>query len=218
MTLINAKELRDNLAQYTIVDLRSKREYDTAHILGAVSLPAGDAPFKTTIGPPDVATWASSLGRCGITHDTPLVVYDDGASGRAVARFWYVAKYYGHSNVFILNGGFGAALGMLPTSTDAPQVTPAIYTPVLTLGYILDLRGAMDNYGKATFLDVRSPEEYAGTELRGNPRGGHIPGAILAVMDNFFADAPGQSFADPKKLAQTMANLGMRKSDFIITY
>ena len=216
--LISAKELLDNFDRYTIIDLRSKQEYSIAHIEGAVSLPAGDAPFKTGAELVAGAGWAAALGRCGITRNTGLVVYDDGASGRAVARFWYAAKHYGHEDVLILNGGFGAAAGILSISADVPEITPAIYTTEVTPGYILDLDGVLANYDRATFLDVRSPEEFMGSDLRGNPRGGHIRDAVLAVMDNFFADEPGQSFANPMKLAQAVNNLGVSKEDFIVTY
>jgi len=220
--LINADVLHNLLEQHTIIDLRSKQEYDTAHILGAVSLPASintdGAPFKTTAGLPEEALWAAWLGGCGIASDTKIVAYDDGASGRAAARFWYIAKHYGHGDVLILNGGFPAASGVLPISADIPGITPAIYTTKVTPGYILDLDGVLENYDTATFLDVRSMEEYVGTDMRGNPRGGHVRGAKLVTMENFFADAPGQSFATPEKLAQTMGSLGVRKSDFIVTY
>ena len=216
--LIGAKELADNFKQYTIIDLRSKQEYDAAHIEGAVSLPAGDVPFKAGVELVAKADWAAALGRCGITRDTKLVVYDDGASGRAVARFWYAAKHYGHGDVLILNGGFGAAAGVLPVSADVPEVMPAIYATKVTPGYILNLDGVLANYDRAVFLDVRTPEEFMGSDLRGGPRGGHIRGAVLAVMDNFFADKPGQSFANPIKLAQAVNELGVGKEDFIVTY
>ena len=216
--LINAKEMLDDFDRYILIDLRSKSEYGAAHISGAVSLPADDAPFKDGAKLVTETAWAALLGSCGITRDTALVAYDDGASGRAVARFWYVAKHYGHRDVFILDGGYPAASGILPTTADVPYVVPAIYATKVTQGYFIGLDEILMNYDRITFLDVRSPEEFVGDDLRDNPRGGHLRGAILAVMDNFFADTPGQSFASPKKLAQVINNLGMRKKDLIITY
>ena len=216
--LINAQDLSDNFERHTIIDLRSKKAYDTAHIMGAVSLPAGDTPFKTPLGIPAEVQWAAFLGGCGVHNNSKIVAYDDGASGRAAARFWYISKHYGHADVLILNGGFPTAAGILPISTDVSEVKPAMYTTKVTPGYILELGGILENYSKATFLDVRSLEEFAGSNLRGNPRGGHLRGAILAEMDNFFSDAPGQSFASPIKLADAMNNLGVRKEDFIVTY
>jgi len=216
--LISASDLRKNFEKYTIVDLRSKQEYDTAHIKGAVSLPVGDAPLKTDDGGfPSAGNWAGLLGGLGITRDAKIVAYDDGKSGRAVARFWYVAKYYGHGEVLILNGGFSAATA-LPMSADAAKITPSIYATNITEGYIFGLNEVLENYGKMKFLDVRTMEEFTGDDLRDNPRGGHLRGAILAPVDNFFADAPGQSFASPDKLAQAMTRLGIRKEDFIVTY
>jgi thiosulfate/3-mercaptopyruvate sulfurtransferase len=216
--LISAKELSDNFHRYKIIDLRSKQEYDTAHIKGAVSLPAGDAPFKAGADIISRADWTALLGRLGVTNDAKIAAYDDGASGRAAARFWYVAKHYGHEDLLILNGGFGAAAGVLPISASPPDITPTIYAPSVTPGFILNLNDLLANYNKAIFLDVRTPEEFLGSNLRGNPRGGHIRGAKPIVTDNFFADAPGQSFANPEKLAQTISNIGVRKEDLIITY
>ena len=215
--LINAKDLLANFDQYKIIDLRSKAEYDAAHIKGAVSLHAGDAPFKIGAGFPSDVQWAMLLGSRGVGNDAKIVAYDDGASGRAVARFWYIAKHYGHEDVFILNGGLHVSAD-LPLTTDVPEIIPAIYTINTTLNYIIGKDGILANFDEITFLDVRSPEEFAGTDLRDNPRGGHLRGAISVVMDNFFADMPGQSFASPEKLAQTINNLGVRKEDFIVTY
>ncbi|MCL2574633.1 MAG: rhodanese-like domain-containing protein [Defluviitaleaceae bacterium] len=218
MILIDSNELLVNIGQYTIIDLRSKAEYDTAHIEGAVSLPVADALLKTEDGGfPAADEWAVIMGGLGICDDTKIVAYDDGVSGRAVARFWYVAKHYGHREVRILNGGFGAAAG-LAISHSVTEIMPAVYTPKATSGYLLELDGVLKNLDDAALLDVRSTEEYLGGELRGNPRGGHIRGAKLVTMDNFFADAPHQSFASPEKLAQTMDNLGIHKQDLIVAY
>jgi len=221
--LIEPKQLAAGLGRCTVIDLRSTQDYDTAHIQGAVSLPAdfnaGAAPFKTTVGYPDPVSWAAALGGCGVCNDSVIVAYDDGDSGRAAARFWFVARQYGHrSGVYILNGGFDAAAKYLPITTDAPRIVPAIYTPIETPGNLLDLNDILPNFDRLIFLDVRSYEEYIGTDLRNNPRGGHIRGAILLDMKNFFADAPGQSFASPKKLEQTMTQLGIRKTDYLVTY
>jgi len=218
MILISANELLDNFGQYIIIDLRSKQEYDTAHIMGAVSLPVGDAPLKTADGGfPSVAEWVALMGRLGITRDAKIVAYDDGKSGRAVARFWHVAKHYGHKDVLILNGGFGAMAG-LPMSIDMPKFTPSIYAVNITQGHIFGLDDILANYDKIKFLDTRSIEEFTGEDLRGNPRGGHLRGATLVSVDNFFADACGQSFASPDKIVQMMNRLGVRKEDFIVTY
>jgi len=217
--LIEAHELKNNLDGYTIVDLRSTAEYIAGHVAGAVSLPAGDPPLKTDVGFPSAADWAALLSVRGITRGTRIVAYDDGKSGRAVARFWYIAKHYGHGDVFILNGGFGPALAdHVPISCDVPEIIPAIYATNATQGYFLALDEILKNHDKIKFLDIRTPEEFMGDDLRGNPRGGHLRGAVLAEADNFFADAPGQSFATPAKLLQTMDRLGIRKSDFIVTY
>jgi thiosulfate/3-mercaptopyruvate sulfurtransferase len=215
---ISASDVLQNFDRYTIIDLRSKGEYGAGHIAGAISLPAGDLPFKTGAELISGADWAALLGSRGVGNGAKILAYDDGASGRGVARFWYVAKHYGHEDVLILNGGFAAAAGILPVTARVPEVAPVAYTTKVTPGYLIGLKDILANYEKITFLDVRSPEEFVGDNLRGNPRGGHIRGAILAVMDHFFADAPGQSFASPHKLAHTINNLGAGKKDLIVAY
>jgi len=218
MILINASELLDNFGQYIIIDLRSKQEYDTAHIIGAVSLPVGDAPLKAADGGfPSATEWATLMGCLGITCDAKIIAYDDGKSGRAVSRFWYVAKHYGHEDVLILNGGFATASG-LPMSTDIPNIIPAIYNAKTIDWHILSLDDILIDYDEIRFLDIRTMEEFIGEDLRGNPRGGHLRGAILAPVDNFFADVYGQSFASPERVVQMMNSLGIRKEDFIVTY
>jgi len=216
--LISANELLDNLSQYTIIDLRSESAYGAGHIAGAISLPVGNIPLKSGAQIVTETNWASYMGSCGVRSEDTLLVYDNGITSRAVSRFWYVAKYYGHENVFILNGGFDAARDIVPVTEDVPEIIPAIYTPKVTQGYILDLNGVMINRDNAVLLDVRSVEEFSGSDRYGNPRNGHINGAVLAVLGNFVPDEPGQSYANPEKLAHSMNKLGVQKEDFIIAY
>lgn len=105
--------------EQTIVDCRfnlndpgeGRALYEAAHIPGAVYLdlkldlsgPEGDHGGRHPL--PDPQAFAARLSKLGIGNDTRIVVYDD-ESGMNAARLWWMLRYLGHEQVFILEGGF----------------------------------------------------------------------------------------------------------------
>ena len=108
-----------------------------------------------------------------------MVVYDETSGMRAARAFWCL-EYFGHPDVRVLDGGFGAwtAAG-LPVSTEHNSAD----------GHRLDGRAARDLLATwrdvsdwlgdpgTVLLDTRSDGEDGGTVVRA-ARGGAIPGAV----------------------------------------
>ena len=127
------------------------------------------------------------LGSSGVSNDTTVVLYGDNSNWFACWAFWQM-KYYGHSDVRIMNGGRAKweAEGR-PMTTDATSVGAASYTAREADESIRAYRDqvlASVNAGNIALVDVRSPDEFSGALLappaapqEGSQRGGHIPGA-----------------------------------------
>lgn len=156
--------------------------YEKAHIPNAVFV-----DWQVDIVEPgspsnDVAAperFAALMGALGIGNDTTVVIYDNAASMFACRLRWTL-RYYGHENVFILDGGWDKwrAEGR-PVSADRPQVETSKFAPRVNTRLKATKEEIMSGIeaGNVQLIDVRSPAEYAGAATRARV-GGHIPTAI----------------------------------------
>ena len=127
------------------------------------------------------------LGGSGIGNDTTVILYGDNNNWFAAWAFWQL-KYYGHSDVRMMNGGRAKweAEGRALT-TDVPSYPAASYSASEGDQGIRAYRDqvlGLVNAGSVALVDVRSPAEFSGELLapanlpqEGSQRGGHIPGA-----------------------------------------
>src|SRR5882672_6216942 len=119
-------------------------------------------------------------------HDT-IVFYGDNFNWWAAYALW-VFRLFGHKDLRLLDGGRACWIAEgRPITTDATSATATHY-PVVERSdeEIRAFRDDVYAHVRAgePLVDVRSPEEYAGTKLHmpeypqeGALRGGHIPGA-----------------------------------------
>ena len=176
------------------------------------------------------------MSRIGATPDTTVVFYGDKNNWWATYALW-VFQLFGHTNVRIMDGGRlkwekeGREL-----SRDVPSYPKTEYKA-----------GARDDKSNRAFrdevlkhlesrgqlVDVRSPEEYAGTRMHmpdypneGALRGGHIPGAksipwakAINPDDGTFKTADElrklycqDNALDPKKATVAYCRIGERSS------
>ncbi|MGH7322943.1 MAG: sulfurtransferase [Candidatus Rokuibacteriota bacterium] len=208
-----------------IVDLRGDGTrgdiaYRAAHIPGAVHVVARDLDESGANAqgfpiPPDSA--GALFGRLGIDGDTTVIAYDDAGSVLA-ARLFFVLEYYGHTKTRILNGGLrkwqreGRAL-----TTEIPSVAPKRFVPQARRDLIATAEEVHASLGKeeVCLIDARSPEEYAGRDVRAK-RGGHIPGA--GNVDWIATLNPDHTFRSAEALRAIFEAAGVRPDRQIITY
>ena len=210
---ISEQELLQNIESCVIVDARVEVEYLQSHVRGAVNLPVDPNLMDTHGNLINMFEWAAIMSRMGISNKDTIVVYDNG-SGKFSARFWYTAKYYGHQNVAILEGGFGE-IQSLPMETDVLYRQHAYYEPISTPGYVCFLLETIQNFELLKFVDTRSDEEFKGIMLAGNPRGGRIPGAVHLNYERLL-DGP---FLKPANEIKEIAEaLGLKEEETLILY
>ncbi len=127
------------------------------------------------------------MSKIGATPDTTVVFYGDKSNWWACYAFW-VFQLFGHTKAHVMDGGrLKWQKEGREWSTDTPVFPPTTYAaPARNDSTLRILRDDVIAYQKTggQFVDVRSPEEYAGTRMHmpeypneGAIRGGHIPGA-----------------------------------------
>ena len=134
---------------------------------------------------PDRADFARTLGRCGISAQTPVVALDR-QGGMYAARAWWMLRWMGHDDVAVLDGGVGAwqAAGG-PLSTELPNAVAApAYPDRAPLVETENAAALALALGRVRLVDARAPERYRGEVEPLDAQAGHIPGAL----NRFFKD------------------------------
>ena len=201
--------------------------YEQGHIAGAVGW-----NWQSQLQQPVRRDLASKeeieelLGGSGIGNDTTVVVYGDNNNWFAAWAFWQL-KYYGHSDVRIMNGGRAKweAEGR-PLATEVPSYSATTYTAAegdQSIRAYRDQVLARVNEGSVALVDVRSPAEFSGELLapanlpqEGSQRGGHIPGAANIPWGQ--AVAEDGSFKSADELRDLYGGNGIDGSRETIAY
>ncbi len=223
MPLIEVERLAQLLnadAPTTLLDVRwelgkpaQRAEFDAGHIPGATFVDL-DSELAAPPGPggrhplPSPGAFEASMRGAGVFHDRPVVVYDAGSS-LAAARAWWLLRYFGHSDVAVLNGGLEAwvAAGAPLESGEGPDVTGDFEARPGGMP-LLDAAGAAEMAQSGALLDARAPERFRGEAEPVDRVAGHIPGARNRPSDENLG-AAGR-FSDGEQLRHEFAALGVK--------
>lgn len=104
---------------------------------------------------------------------------DDGGMTEA-ARVWFVLQYFGLP-ASVLNGGL-PALGARPVEAASCATAPVLRPGAGRVG-LMDRDRLKADLGDVRVFDTRTEAEFTGTDRKGNPRGGHLPGAANLPHD-----------------------------------
>ncbi|MEM7569704.1 MAG: 3-mercaptopyruvate sulfurtransferase [Pseudomonadota bacterium] len=199
-----------------------RAEYDDAHIPGAVyldmaSLTAGAQDPGDKL--PPFEKFASHMRKLGIGDGNRIVMYDNSAIASAF-RGWWLLRYFGHSDVAVLDGGLvkwqaeERPVDFLPPPERLRHFTPRINS------FALRSRDQMlsNIESKAEqVVDARSAERFSGAtpEPRPNMRAGHIPGAMNVPYSALFK--PDNTFKDDTDIAAAFESAGIDLTKPIVT-
>jgi thiosulfate/3-mercaptopyruvate sulfurtransferase len=161
--------------------------YEKGHVSGAVGW-NWNSDLHTKVGRDYVsrAELSELLSRSGVGDDTTVVLYGGNNNWFAAYAYW-ILKLRGFDNVKLVNGGRKKwELESRELTQDVPSYRPTGIT--LTAPERDEIRALRDQVlsklADATFVDVRSPEEFRGEKLAPDhlPQEqaqvpGHIPGA-----------------------------------------
>jgi thiosulfate/3-mercaptopyruvate sulfurtransferase len=215
--LISPEELAA-LDEVTILDGRwwllgpsGADAYRDGHIPGAVYCDL-DTDLASAPGPggrhplPSADAFQDAMCRLGVSGSRPVVVYDE-AESMAAGRAWWTLRYFGHTDVRVLDGGLRAwTHAGLPVTQDETPVKPGDFTAVPGGMPVLDAEQAAELAESGVLLDARAVERYRGEVEPIDPVAGHIPGAISAPTGQNVE--PGGRFHTREFLRERFNTLG----------
>jgi thiosulfate/3-mercaptopyruvate sulfurtransferase len=203
-----------------IVDTRTKG-YEESHIPGAVHLDIetsrdrGNPPTYL----PDRERFVETLEKLGISSDTRVVFYDD-LGGIYGTRPWVLLQMLGHTRAAILNGGWTKwTAETRGTSRDVPSFPRGKLDVKEAPRWIATADDVAAAIGKDDIhiVDARTEGEVAGTDLRGNPRGGAVPSSIPMYWEDTL-EGDAKTFKSPSELERLFASHGLDPKREVITY
>jgi len=202
-----------------LLDVRSKVEYEKAHVPGAVRVD----PQKTkalSLKPgalQDPDAWADWIAELGIEPDSQVVVYDANSQLDA-SRVWWLLTYLGVERVALVDGGFPLWKSEGRPTSDEPSRPEARPFKIAMrkdrLATREDVLGLLDSHD-ARVVDARSKPEHTGEDARAR-RGGRIPGAC-SVEWTRLVDDDGR-FLPLDQLREVFASAGIKPDDATVAH
>jgi thiosulfate/3-mercaptopyruvate sulfurtransferase len=164
------------------------------------------------------------LQRSGVTPDTTVILYGGNNNWFAAYAYWLL-QYLGFDQVKLLNGGRKRwELESRELVPDEPAITTTDYRiPSPVRSELRALREHVLGDNRATFVDVRSPEEFRGEMMapahlpqESAMVAGHIPGAKNIPWSRA-ANEDG-TFKSPAELEELYGTAGVSKDSDVIAY
>jgi len=224
---IDTETLSQNLGRkdLVLIDVRGAAAY-SSHIPGAVNSTWHEYSDPSSVSKgvlnPDLSKLEQRLRALGLNQASDVVIYSNpfdnwGDEGR---MFWML-QYLGHPSVRILDGGWVkwvAEQRRFEHDVVKPQTGDFTVCehPELIMYKDALKKLVKGGHPNTVILDARSLEEYAGKEIDGLPRAGHIPSAINISWNQFLQrDA---TIKPAEQIRQIFEEHGLRDDQEIITY
>ena len=205
-----------------ILDTDSVELYDEGHIPNAANVK--DNYFKTSlenrIHVQSTEQFNNTMSNLGISNDTLVIGYDRSALLYSLRLLWTL-NYFGHTKVKILDGGYQKWISEgRNTSKQQNTYNNGEFRSKINEDFLASNKDVLNSlhYQETQILDVRSDSEWNGTNKRGGPRGGHIPGALHLEWINFHTggDIPTLKTANQIRSLLNQINFSPKKNT--ITY
>lgn len=212
--------------RHDLFDLgKGERQYREGHIPGAhfVSVDtdlSGDKTGSNGRHPlPSPAAFTAFLARHGVSNTSTIVAYDD-VGGQFASRLWWMARWIGLVNIFLLDGGIPKWIAEGRTlSTAVPTPTPAplrghanplmLWSAAEVLAHIADTNFSL--------IDARPAERYRGEVEPIDPVAGHIPAALNRFYKaNLNSDLTFRTASEIKNEFAAMTN--HKRADQVVHY
>lgn len=196
INFISPEELLDNIdfKNLVIVDCRfnlmdkeySKKSYDKEHIKNArrIDLETELASEVREHGGrhplPSIDVLKDTFDNLGISNDSVVIAYDDGDLA-GPSRLWWILKYLGHDEVYVLDGGI-SEYKKIGGKTDNQPVSYKKGNFILNANENLkvDMQYVREKLQDkdVVVIDSRENIRYIGEHEPVDKKAGHIPGAL----------------------------------------
>jgi thiosulfate/3-mercaptopyruvate sulfurtransferase len=166
-------------------------EYVKEHIPGAIFLNQANLAEPNSTLPntvPSPEHFSKIISEHGISSSDNIVLYDVDGIG-AAPRAWWLFKFFGHKNVFILNGGlckWKLEQKPIESGNHETQIKAnfKISKPLVTMASYEDIRAiniasANKAHSAKQIVDARSAGRFSGKDLEPDKTipSGHMPGS-----------------------------------------
>ena len=174
-------------------DLIAKDEYDKKHIPNAIFFDINKIADPNNSLPhmiPSKELFSEQMKDLGLNDRDEIIIYDN-SPFLSSARAWFLFRYFGYDNIFILLGGLnnwiklnGEVTGQ---STSISKGNFTAKTERKELVITLDQMINTSKDGKSIILDARSYKRFSGEakEPRAGLPSGHIPGSKSLPSSDF---------------------------------
>lgn len=231
--LVTARELINDVAnlptpvildvRWQLGDSRGREHYYSGHIPGAQYIDlssdlAGQRNVREGRHPlPSPEDLENSLRRAGVNNDDRVVIYDD-LGNTSAARAWWLMRWAGKENVYLLDGGLKAWIAEGEDLAVGPgnPVERGDFTFELDHMRTADIDQTEASPSEGVLLDVRTAERYAGHTEPMDSRAGHIPGAINLPTASFLDDRG--RFLPAERIREMFADIGVTSGQNTVVY
>ncbi|MDO8461280.1 MAG: sulfurtransferase [Deltaproteobacteria bacterium] len=232
-SLVTVEWLRDHLRdpEVRVVDCRwtlgqpgeGRRQYEAGHIPGAAHLDV-DQQLSGKEGPgrhpiPDKREFQKTLSVLGVDRETLVVAYD-GGQGVPAPRLWWLLRYFGHSKVAVLDGGWNRwtqSGGAVEQEIPVFRETSFLARPRTKWMFDKETVDSLREDPEVLLIDARSPERYSGEKETVDPKAGHIPGALNLPFTEMIDPQTG-FFLSCETLKGKFEKLAAKEAKTIISY
>jgi thiosulfate/3-mercaptopyruvate sulfurtransferase len=198
-----------------IWDVRGASDYKKGHIPGAVNIGNAGDVLRNPNTEDMIATAQVEkiFNEAGIDLSKEVIVYDRKGSPWS---HWgvTVVRYYGGKNAKVYHGGLDDwTANKLPVSTEPDKLAPVKQTLTVVPGVQVNMDDVLKalNNPSVQIVDVRTPKEYSGEDIRAL-RGGNVPGSVnIPYEQNWVDPATGQKLA--KKEVKTRDGMALKSNE-----
>jgi thiosulfate/3-mercaptopyruvate sulfurtransferase len=215
-TIVDRAGVQQAIARGAVVwDVRDARDYAKAHLPGAVSIGDVSRVLRDENREDFISIEAIQriLAGAGLDPRADLVVY--GARGSWIPYFaLYTTQYFGGAKTVVYHDGIEdwEAAG-LPVSRAAHVLAPIALTLAVDARRAIETKELIARLNRADvqIVDVRTPKEFAGEDIRAL-RGGHVPGAINIPYEHNWVD-PDTPLKLARKLVGDTRGMSLKPTD-----
>ncbi len=224
---IDTETLSQNLGRddLLLIDVRGRAAF-SSHIPGAVHSTWHEYSDPESVAKgvlnPDVNRLEQRLRQLGLNQSSDVVIYSNpfdnwGDEG----RMYWMLQYLGHPSVKILDGGWVKWVAEhRPFEHEVRSPSPGDFSANVNPEVVInkaDLKKLIKSPHPGTVvLDTRSVEEYAGKEIDGLPRAGHIPSALNIPWNRFLN--PDATVKSTDQVKNIFEEHGIHEEQQVIAY
>ncbi|MGQ4274163.1 sulfurtransferase [Terrihabitans sp. B22-R8] len=201
-----------------LLDVRDPDVFEAGHLAGAARVPIEtwiEAAKSEDTSFVNLDYWQGQFAALGLSNTDMAVIFDDGRMTEA-ARVWFVLQFFG-ANAVIVNGGWPALKQANIDGSTRPSRFGGAFVPRAGAGTVglVDRSSLKMGLKDSAIFDARTNAEFAGTNLKNNARGGHLPGAKLLPHADLIEKGHLKS---AEALRMMITATGFQPGDHIVTH